>query len=348
MPDLFDDAANAWRLDPQKAFEAFVVSPEFLALSKRLPKHNNGDTQDTRPKPIRKSSALVYIAMWTRFLRWLVTTAPGRTAFDLGSDDLMSFLEHRDQGKRVLQGATIRRQYLTLFERVFTHLRVDPNPAVHASFNVFKNRRALLGANQPKASLSETDQVAFMRALPTAGPIEERNPTSGWKRRRDRAMQAMMLGAGLKVSEAVGLYTRNVGETDSTGSVPVSVSPASAGGTVRPHQTQLRPFAVPEVLAWLRERRALRIPGELLFPATLDGGRLNKATVYRQVKATFARAGIEISRQGGRTLRNTFAASELKAGESIELVGEFMGHRRRRSTEHYIPADEKQAPLNDA
>jgi integrase/recombinase XerD len=96
--------------------------------------------------------------------------------------------------------------------------------------------------------------------------------------------------------------------------VPVSISPASAGGTVRPHQTQLPPFAVPEVLAWLRERRAIRIPGELLFPATLDGGRLNKATVYRQVKATFARAGIKPSHQGGRTLRNSFAARELKAG----------------------------------
>ena len=139
---------------------------------------------------------------------------------------------------------------------------------------------------------------------------------------------------------------RNVGDTDSTGSMPISVSPASAGGTVRPHQTQLRPFAVPEVVAWIRERRTLRIPGELLFPATLDGGRLDKATVYRQVKATFARAGIEVSRQGGRTLRNSFAARELKAGGAIELVGEFMGHRRRRSTEHYIPTDKRQEPHN--
>jgi site-specific recombinase XerD len=64
------------------------------------------------------------------------------------------------------------------------------------------------------------------------------------------------------------------------------------------------------------------------------------------VKATFARAGIEVSRQGGRTLRNSFAARELKAGGAIELVGEFMGHRRRRSTEHYIPTDKPQKPHN--
>jgi site-specific recombinase XerD len=344
MPDLFDDGANAWRAESQKAFEAFVLSPEFLGLSKRVQK-NKGSAVPDPPKAIRKSSALVYIAMWTRFLRWLATT-PGRTVFDIGSDELMSFMEQRAQGKRVLEGATIRRQYLTLFERVFSHLKVRPNPAVHACFDIFKNRSTLAGANAPKASLSQAEQMAFMDALPHADAADETDPTRGWKRRRDRAMQAMMLGAGLKVSEAIGLYMRNVGDTDSTGSMPISVSPASAGGTVRPHQTQLRPFAVPEVVAWIRERRALRLPGELLFPATLDGGRLDKATVYRQVKATFARAGIEVSRQGGRTLRNSFAARELKAGGAIELVGEFMGHRRRRSTEHYIPTGKPQEPHN--
>jgi integrase/recombinase XerD len=99
-------------------------------------------------------------------------------------------------------------------------------------------------------------------------------------------------------------------------------------------------------MSWMKERIALDIPGPLLFPATLNGGRLDKATVYRQVKATFARAGIEVSRQGGRTLRNTFAVRELKAGGGIELVGEFMGHRKRRSTEHYLIADTMQAKLD--
>jgi integrase/recombinase XerD len=345
MPDLFDDAAGAWRADPQTAFEAFVVSPAFIAMNKRLPKHTHGDEAARPPRPIRKSSARVYIAMWTRFLRWLAAR-PGKTVFDVGGPDLIDFLEHREQGKRVLQASTIRRQYLTLFERVYAHLDVTPNPARHACLEVFNNRSTLVGTKMPKATLSEADQVAFMRALPAADVAQPPDVTRGWKRRRDRAMQALMLGAGLKVSETVGLYTGNVGQTDATGSIPISVSPASAGGTVRPHQTQLRPFAVPEVLAWLRERRALRIPGELLFPATLNGGRLNQATVYRQVKATFARAGLEVARRGGRTLRNSFAARELKSTESIELVGEFLGHRRRRSTEHYLPADDAQAPLH--
>jgi integrase/recombinase XerD len=343
MSDLFDDAADAWRADPQSAFEAFVVSPGFLEMSKRKAKASTAGGEARPRNPIRKSSALVYIAMWTRFLRWLGTSSGGKTVFDVSSDDLVAFLEHREQGRRVLEGSTIRRQYLTLFERVYLHLGVHPNPAIHACFDVFRNRGALVGANAPKANLSDAEQAAFMAALPLAEAPDEKDATRGWKRRRDRAMQALMLGAGLKVSEVVGIHAKHIGEIDSTGSAPVSISPATVGGTVRPHQTQLRPFAAPEVMAWLKERGALGVPGPLLFPATLGGGRLDKATVYRQVKATFARARIDVARQGGRTLRNTFAVRELKAGGGIELVGEFMGHRKRRSTEHYLLADAGQA-----
>jgi integrase/recombinase XerD len=203
MSDLFDDAADAWRADPQSAFEAFVVSPQFLEMSKRKPKAAAGEGEAKPRNPIRKSSALVYIAMWTRFLRWLGTNARGRTVFDVSSNALVAFLEHREQGKRVLQGSTIRRQYLTLFERVYQHLKVQPNPAVHACFDVFRNRSTLVGANAPKANLSDAEQAAFMAALPPAESPDEKDATRGWKRRRDRAMQSLMLGAGLKVSASM-------------------------------------------------------------------------------------------------------------------------------------------------
>ena len=64
---------------------------------------------------------------------------------------------------------------------------------------------------------------------------------------------------------------------------------------------------------------------------------MDKATVYRQVKKTFERAGLEMPRQGGRTLRNTFAVRELEK-ESVELVGQLLGLERQRSTEAYLNA----------
>jgi hypothetical protein len=48
---------------------------------------------------------------------------------------------------------------------------------------------------------------------------------------------------------------------------------------------------------------------------------LDKATVYRQIRKTFEAAKIELPRRGGRTLRNTFAAQEIRAGASnAELI----------------------------
>lgn len=315
--DLFDDAGNAWCVDPQTAFESFVRSPDFVALSRRRPKRN-----DEEPQRLRPSSAQIYVLMWSTFVRWMEEER--KEIFGITSKDLLAFLERREHGKRVLEGSTIRRQYLTLFERVFTHLKVAPNPAIHACFDVMKNRQ-LAGANTPTVALTDEQHVAFMRALPAP---------ETWQRRRDRAMQALMIGAGLKVSEAIGLRIENIGEKDPSGSVPIAISPASAGGVVRWHQTQLRSFAVPEVLAWLNERQSLNIAGKLLFPASERGEKLHKATVYRQTKATFERADLPVVRLGGRTLRNSFAKRELQT-QPVELVSEFLGHRRLRSIETY-------------
>jgi integrase/recombinase XerD len=182
----------------------------------------------------------------------------------------------------------------------------------------------------------------FIANLPAAGPfVETLTIDRSWKKRRDRAMLAMMIGAGLKVSEVVAIETESVGTVDTTGSVPINIRSWESDGTSRPHRAMLRPFATKEVLAWRDERKFLKIPGKLLFPSALKPkksktNQINKATVYRIVKETFVLAGIDVARMGGRTLRNTFAIHELET-QPAELVGEFLGHRKMRSTEHYMP-----------
>jgi integrase/recombinase XerD len=352
MDSLFDNA-RIWETDPLIAFEAFVLSPEFQLLGKRKPSVENGAV----PTTMRPSSAKIYILMFGKFLRWLGER--NLHLIDVDSEDIMAFLEHGsdtaagDQAAKSTKdlNSSIRIRYLRIFERVFQHLRIHPNPARHAAFNIYKSgNKSLRGQDVDKVAMTDAEQAAFMDALPAAPRSMQADDTAaapgiqGWKRRRDRAMQAMMLGAGLKVSEVIGMATDSVGTIDATGCVPVTISPASTAGTSRWHQSQLRAFAVAEVLAWRNERIALKIPGILLFPATLDGGTLDKATVYRQVKATFERAAINVERLGGRTLRNSFAVRELKEGASIELVGEFMGHRKRKSTEHYLIDPETHKP----
>lgn len=134
------------------------------------------------------------------------------------------------------------------------------------------------------------------------------------------------------------IWIRDIGSVAADGSVIVTVRPESAHSTTREHQTLLRPFAAREVMNWVEERGQLEIPGQLLFPASLAGGKpLDKATVYRQVRKTFERAGLEMPRSGGRTLRNTFAVRELETG-SVEQVSELLGLERTRSTEYYLDA----------
>lgn len=321
-PSLFDNQ-DTWRTEPDLAFATFLLSPKFQLLSRRRTSLQNEDGHPVPPAPIRSSSAIVYRSMWVKYLRWL--SERQLDLFDVSSTDLMAFLDQRDEGGRAERSSLIKLKYLRIFERVYTHLQVPVNPARNAMFDALKSgNRAPVGHDEDKVSLTDAQQVEFMRALP---------PPDNWKRRRDRAMQAMMLGAGLKTSEVIGLRIGQVGEPDAT-EIPITIK-ASTGGTAREHRAMLRAFAVEEVLAWMRERRDLGISGPLLFPATLNGGLLNHATVYRNVKKTFAAAGIDVSRKGGRTLRNAYAIRELKT-ESIEHVGELLGHRKRRSTEYYL------------
>ncbi|MGZ9709260.1 tyrosine-type recombinase/integrase [Glaciimonas sp. GNP009] len=315
-------AQHLWRTDPDLAFATFLTQSEFQLLSRRKPQEKESNA-DHFPNPIRNSSIIVYRAMWAKYLRWL--SAHRLNLFEVNSLLLREFLDQRDEKGRVERSSLIKLRYLRLFERVYAHLQVDVNPARSAMFDSWKkDMPSAMGQDDDKVVLTDEQQSAFMQALPAP---------ENWKRRRDRAMQAIMLGAGLKVSEAINLRVNQIGEVE-TKEIPITIT-AVTGGTNREHRAMLRAFAVAEVLNWLGERHQLGIAGTVVFPASLQGGMLNPATVYRNVKKTFAAANIDVMRKGGRTLRNAYAIRELKT-EAIERVGELLGHRQRRSTEYYV------------
>jgi integrase/recombinase XerD len=338
--DLFD-VPLMWREDPIEAFAAFVGSVEFVELSMRKP---TGLTEDGKPKhlyPLRDSSAAIYRFMWTRFVRWMGEN--NKSLWKLTVDDMHAFLDERDhKNQLVVKSATLRRQYLTMVDRVYKHFGFPTNPATHANHQM-AGQTKLRGKNKATVTLTEEQQQAFLDALPFT-PVDDDNPKAGWHVRRDRAMQAIMLGAGLKVSEAIGLYTVNVKvrQQDGDGNVPIEVSPASARGTVKQHIAMLRPPAASIVLDWVEERKRLRIPGQLLFPASVPGAsarslgaRMDKSWVYRLTKQTYERAGLDVPRKGGRTLRNTYAVTELQSGQTDAAVKELLGHRTHRALETY-------------
>jgi integrase len=184
-------------------------------------------------------------------------------------------------------------------------------------------------------ALNAEELERFLAALPGQRGDDD-GTAAGWKRRRDRAMQVTMALAGLRVAEAIGLLVGEVGrQPDVEGGLALDITPEHKHRTSYEHTTTLPKEGVAELTAWLKEREALNIPGELVFPANMEGEPLHKATVYRQVKATFERAGLAVPRAGGRTLRNTFASQQLRQGTPQSELTAALGLALERSAEAY-------------
>ncbi|GIZ50085.1 tyrosine-type recombinase/integrase [Noviherbaspirillum aridicola] len=307
------DSPDTWLNAPKEAFASWVVSDRF-ATTRR------GD-----PQVLRDSSIKVYRAMFGKFAdQVLGTTSEGRpekSLREVGVDDIRRFLD----ANRLNKG--IRHRYVRLLERTFDLLLgkglVDSNPA--RGLAVAQPTRSGKG-NDRTQWLSAEQQAAVLAALPQG---------EGWKDQRSRAMIATVLAGGLKVSEVIRLSLSNVGMKQEDGSVFIDVYPGGAG---RWHRTRVAAFGAGMLLQWVALRKSLQLPGNLLFPAGPTGAVLHPATVYRQVKAVLAAAGVpeeQIKRRGARTLRNSFALRELEDGASPALVGEYLGHRADRSTRYY-------------
>jgi site-specific recombinase XerD len=258
--------------------------------------------------------------------------------------DLRRFIELSKDGQRDLN-SKIAYRYLRLLERCFEYLGRAPNPARQA---IIATDRAHLAEDAPMTALGPDDLQRFLAALP-AGRTEDMEGHAGWKRRRDRAMQIVMALAGLRVAEAIGLLLDEVGrQPDIDGAITLNITPEAKHRTSYEHTTTLPRAGVVELTAWLKERAELEIPGDLVFPANLEGEPLHKATVYRQTRATFERAGIAVSRAGGRTLRNSFAVQQLEQGMSRSELTTALGLALERSTDAYKYARLHETPDDDA
>jgi len=311
---------TSWDESPAACFADFVRTVEFVTTGRR---------QVRDPKPLSDESAAVYKFMFGKFAGWIA--ARHRRFSDVTAADLNAFIALHTDGHRDLN-SKIAYRYLRLFERCFAHLQCSPNPATAAIVGFDRNQ---LAQDAPMTALTRTDLQRFLDARP-AVPARGSAPQVGWKRRRDRAMQLVMALAGLRVAEAIGLLVDEVGrQVRLDGSLELSLTPSHKHATSHPHNTILPAEGVAELEDWLAERRALGVRGSLVFPANLAGDALDKTTVYRQVRATFVRAGVLPRRTGGRTLRNTFALQQLEAGTEPSELKQYLGVALEESAEAY-------------
>ena len=319
---------TSWDSDPVQAFKEFLSTDAFAKTAQRLP-------ADGMLRSVSGESARIYISMFANVSAWIAEQ--DKTFSTVTHGDLARFVNRVDGGKRVLN-SKIGYRYLRLLERCYQHLGVIPNPAKQA---ILATDRTDLPKDDAGRTLSPDQLQRFFDALP-ADPPRRRRVTAfdGWKRRRDRAMQIVMALAGLRVAETIGLLVHEVGhQVALDGSVDLTITPEEKHDTSYEHITPLPREGVAELRRWLDERermvKELALPGLFVFPANVLGDKMTNKTVYKQIRATFERAGLDTSRAGGRTLRNTFAKGQLDNRASPDQLKDVLGLALERSAADY-------------
>ena len=149
-----------------------------------------------------------------------------------------------------------------------------------------------------------------------------------WIAARDWAVLLLLYGAGLRISEALGLtgavlplgeVIRVTGKRDKTRIVPL-LAPVRA--------------AIEAYVALLPHGTA---PTESLFRG-LRGGALNPAIIRRAVRGARARLGLG-ERTTPHALRHSFATHLLAGGADLRSLQELLGHASLSSTQIYTAVD---------
>ncbi|HET7127772.1 MAG TPA: tyrosine recombinase [Gaiellaceae bacterium] len=145
---------------------------------------------------------------------------------------------------------------------------------------------------------------------------------------RDQALVELLYGAGLRVSEAVGLartgvdlderLVRVIGKGEKERVVPIGRHAADA---VRRYLSRGRPYL---------DRRHRP---ELFLNA--QGGPLTRAGAFLILRRLAEKAGLEPTRVHPHLLRHSFATHLLEGGADLRSVQEMLGHADLSTTELY-------------
>jgi integrase/recombinase XerD len=146
---------------------------------------------------------------------------------------------------------------------------------------------------------------------------------------RDAALVELLYGAGLRVSEAVGLeragvdlderLVRCVGKGSKERIVPIGRSATEA---LRRYLSRGRPYL---------DRR---YRPELFLNA--QGGPLTRAGAFLILRRLAEKAGLEPGRVHPHLLRHSFATHLLEGGADLRSVQEMLGHADLATTEVYV------------
>jgi integrase/recombinase XerD len=208
-----------------------------------------------------------------------------------------------------------------------------------AAVRSFFRHQALLGARTDNPA-AELDLPRRRRKLPrTLSPAEaerlvEAANGAAPRALRDRALVELLYGAGLRVSEAVGLHKSSVdlearlvrctGKGSKERVVPIGRQGTEA---LRRYLARGRPY--------LDSRHR----PELFLNA--KGGGLTRAGAFQILRRLAGKAGLEPERVHPHLLRHSFATHLLEGGADLRSVQEMLGHADLATTELYTHVSDR-------
>lgn len=251
---------------------------------------------DLRIRNYSPSTTRLYVAHVARFAIHF-----GRSPSELGAEEARAYVKHLVEEKQVSWSyynqvvSALRFLYKITLERpeIITCL---PRP---------RHERRLPTVLSPEE---------IVRLLDSVG-----NP-------KHRLLLLLAYGAGLRVSEVVGLRVADIDSDRMTIRV-------RQGKGRKDRQVMLSPVLLEELRAYARWSR----PTDLLFPGQKAGRPLTTRTLQRACQKAAEAAGL--TRDGRRitmhTLRHSFATHLLEAGTDLRVIQTLLGHRSVSTTQIY-------------
>jgi integrase/recombinase XerD len=234
---------------------------------------------------------------------------------DAAAADVEAFVVHlrerrRDDGRPYAERSTARAvvavRGLHRYLRAEEDVASDPASAVAAPAT---------GRSLPRP-LSVAEVVRLLEATGDGSPAGL----------RDRAALELMYGAGLRISETVGIDVDDVDARDRL------VRVRGKGDRER-----IVPFGEPAgdaVESWLVRGRPLVAPRGPALLVNLRGGRLSRQGMWGVVRDAAQAAGLPAG-VTPHTLRHSFATHLLDGGADVREVQELLGHASVTTTQVY-------------
>ncbi len=181
-----------------------------------------------------------------------------------------------------------------------------------------KKRNGSKSRRLPPEVLTDAEVCALMRVCGRHAPTGVRN----------RALIALLYRTGLRISEALSLYPKDLELDD--GVVRVLRGKGGKSRTVG-----VDPGASAIIERWLDARSPLGLNGRHPVFCTLHGQPMADAYVRVMLKRLAARAGIE-KRVHAHGLRHTHAAQLRAEGVDIAIISRQLGHSSITTTARYL------------